>query len=205
MDIIVDQILQHDYLMEDNSYSEQLRIETIKSLPQTLTIKRQVKYQLDKSVDTLTQSKTHRVSRWKHLKYTFGIYYKRFKAQLRNAIFNIELWYDSMKTIEGHFGSGVAVYFKFLRWLFILNILLLVMTISFITIPQILFNNLQKEESEVIVINGSLVENFEGSAISHSNGISQANTNGRNVDDEFEFMDLLTAEVRFTSKLLIIK
>lgn len=48
-----------------------------------------------------------------------------------HAMKNIELWYGSMKTIEGHFGSAVGTYFKFLRWLFSLDLILLVLTFRF--------------------------------------------------------------------------
>lgn len=188
--------------MDDNPYAEQLRMETIKSLPQALTVKRQVKYRLKSNVESFTQSKAQSISRWKHMKYSIGNYYKRAKANMRNVIFNIELWYDSMKTIEGHFGSSVAVYFKFLRWLFVLNILLIVMTISFVTLPQILFNNIEAERNGTLISgsvnNGSSdvilqIVNFNGTF-----GIGKANKNQRDENSDFSFMDLLTAEVSCT-------
>lgn len=37
----------------------------------------------------------------------------------------------------GHFGSGVASYFIFLRWLFGINVVLTVMTGAFVVIPEV--------------------------------------------------------------------
>lgn len=37
----------------------------------------------------------------------------------------------------GHFGSGVASYFIFLRWLFGINVVLTIMTGAFIVIPEV--------------------------------------------------------------------
>lgn len=65
------------------------------------------------------------------------------KASIKNLAYTFELWYSSLKTIEGHFGSGVATYFKFLRWLFIINSIVAVLALSFIVLPQILYENLQ--------------------------------------------------------------
>uniref|UniRef100_A0A6I8RTN3 Transmembrane channel-like protein n=1 Tax=Xenopus tropicalis TaxID=8364 RepID=A0A6I8RTN3_XENTR len=47
-------------------------------------------------------------------------------------------WEMRIKKIESHFGSGVASYFIFLRWLFGINIVLTIMTGAFVVIPEIL-------------------------------------------------------------------
>lgn len=49
----------------------------------------------------------------------------------------MELWRNSLKTIEGNFGTGVVAYFLFLRWLMFLNLAIFVLIFSFIVIPQI--------------------------------------------------------------------
>lgn len=53
---------------------------------------------------------------------------KRTKQSIMSTLNSIELWYGSMKEIEGRFGSGVGTYFKFLRWLFGLNLALCVIS-----------------------------------------------------------------------------
>lgn len=80
---------------------------------------------------TLTnKSKQRQVSEVKRLKYKCGMWMNRTKFSTTNTVNNMELWYASMKKIEGHFGSAVGTYFKFLRWLFILNLLLVVMVVG---------------------------------------------------------------------------
>lgn len=109
-------------------------------MPQSLTVKRQIKSKLQRTVESNSKSKS--IGFWKRTKYSIGMWFNRRKIAIKNTISNLELWYGSLKTIEGHFGSGVAAYFKFLRWLFILNLLLITMAFSFVTIPQILFNSI---------------------------------------------------------------
>lgn len=49
----------------------------------------------------------------------------------------MELWRNSLKKIEGNFGTGVVAYFLFLRWLMFLNLAIFVLIFSFVVIPQI--------------------------------------------------------------------
>lgn len=44
-----------------------------------------------------------------------------------------------MKKVEGHFGTGVTSYFLFLKWIFLLNIPVFILTFGFVVLPQILF------------------------------------------------------------------
>jgi hypothetical protein len=46
-------------------------------------------------------------------------------------------WELKIKEIESHFGSVVASYFTFLRWLFWVNIVLGVVLISFVAVPEV--------------------------------------------------------------------
>lgn len=76
------------------------------------------------------KSRQRPIGEVKRLQYKFGMWLNRTKFSTTNTVNNIELWYASMKKIEGHFGSAVGTYFKFLRWLFGLNLLLLVMIVG---------------------------------------------------------------------------
>lgn len=50
----------------------------------------------------------------------------------------MELWRNSLKKIEGNFGTGVVAYFQFLRWLMFLNLLIFSIIFAFIILPQLI-------------------------------------------------------------------
>ncbi|KAG7220820.1 hypothetical protein INR49_017787, partial [Caranx melampygus] len=66
--------------------------------------------------------------------------YKNLLKKLSRVLYNIMVlfipWEVRIKKIESHFGSGVASYFIFLRWLFGINIVLTIMTGAFIVLPE---------------------------------------------------------------------
>ncbi|XP_033608829.1 transmembrane channel-like protein 5 isoform X2 [Cryptotermes secundus] len=134
---IVSEMEKDVTLMGDNPLSEQLRMETLREMPESLTIKRTIKRKLVKSVSQ--KSKHTPLSVWKRLKYRLSISLEKFSVAIRNLLYILELWYSSLKTIEGHFGSGVATYFRFLRLLFLLNTVVFVISFGFIVIPQLLY------------------------------------------------------------------
>ncbi|XP_030761789.1 transmembrane channel-like protein 2 [Sitophilus oryzae] len=61
-----------------------------------------------------------------------------WKRELTNMSMWFIPWELKIKEIESHFGSVVASYFIFLRWLFWVNIVIAVVIISFVTIPEII-------------------------------------------------------------------
>lgn len=63
------------------------------------------------------------------------------KQNMRDVLFSMELWYYGIRMIEGHFGSGVATYFRFLRWLFVMNVFVSIVILGFVVIPQALYSN----------------------------------------------------------------
>ncbi|KPP78372.1 transmembrane channel-like protein 3-like, partial [Scleropages formosus] len=63
---------------------------------------------------------------------------KKLSRLLYNILVLFIPWEVRIKKIESHFGSGVASYFIFLRWLFGINIVLTIMTGAFIVLPELL-------------------------------------------------------------------
>uniref|UniRef100_A0AAY4BCG8 Transmembrane channel-like protein n=1 Tax=Denticeps clupeoides TaxID=299321 RepID=A0AAY4BCG8_9TELE len=63
---------------------------------------------------------------------------KKLSRVLYNLVVLFVPWEMRIKKIESHFGSGVASYFIFLRWLFGINIVLTIMTGAFIVLPELL-------------------------------------------------------------------
>ena len=58
---------------------------------------------------------------------------------MKEFAYSLELWRSLLKKVEGHFGTGVTSYFLFLKWIFLLNIPVFILTFGFVVIPQILF------------------------------------------------------------------
>ncbi|KAG8296205.1 Transmembrane channel-like protein 5 [Homalodisca vitripennis] len=134
-DQIASEIEQNEQLMDDTPLAEKLRMEALREMPQNLTVKRTVKVKLSNSVSM--KSKHRPISCLKLSKYQIGIFFSRLHLTMRDVFSSWELWYSSLKEIEGHFGSGVAAYFKFLRWLFFMNLFVCIISLSFVVIPNI--------------------------------------------------------------------
>ncbi|XP_063806956.1 transmembrane channel-like protein 2-A [Pseudophryne corroboree] len=62
----------------------------------------------------------------------------KFKRDFENFKTSCIPWEMKIKEIESHFGSSVASYFIFLRWMYGLNIVLLSMVLGLIIIPELL-------------------------------------------------------------------
>ncbi|XP_052759319.1 transmembrane channel-like protein 6 isoform X2 [Galleria mellonella] len=132
-DIIVRDMELDDRLMKNSPVSEERRREALRELPRGLTIKRHVRAKLSASVSLRSKRP---ISFWKRLKYRTSFAIKKLRDRLLNLVFSVELWYRSIRTIEGHFGSAVGTYFYFLRALFIMNVFLMLMVVAFVVIPQ---------------------------------------------------------------------
>ncbi|XP_037367286.1 transmembrane channel-like protein 3 [Talpa occidentalis] len=64
--------------------------------------------------------------------------WRRLARRASNCARAFVPWETRIKRIESHFGSGVASYFIFLRWLVGLNIVLAAMTGAFVVVPELI-------------------------------------------------------------------
>lgn len=128
IDQLTQEIEKHDHLMEDNIKSEQLRINTIKSMPQSLSAKRAIRARLSRTINRRSHlSSNNNNSAIKNIKF-YPVYFWRKVCVAYRQTFNYDVWYGSMKDIEGHFGSKICVFFKILRYLVMLNLFVAILT-----------------------------------------------------------------------------
>ncbi|XP_066141953.1 transmembrane channel-like protein 7 [Euwallacea fornicatus] len=133
--IIVSKMEKDHTLMENTPEAEELRRTALRDMPQSLTLKRCVKDKLSKSVSGKSNKKSLTV--WRTFKYRTSMAFAKLKLDIKDLGYSLELWYGPLKQIEGNFGTGVASFFKFLRWLFILNLLMALISVGFIVMPKV--------------------------------------------------------------------
>uniref|UniRef100_S4R879 Transmembrane channel-like protein n=1 Tax=Petromyzon marinus TaxID=7757 RepID=S4R879_PETMA len=68
-------------------------------------------------------------SQWKSL--------KRLNTLVKSWLKGLVLWRSSIHQIEGKFGTGIQAYFSFLRFLVVLNAVIFLLMLCFVTVPAI--------------------------------------------------------------------
>ncbi|XP_054276492.1 transmembrane channel-like protein [Macrosteles quadrilineatus] len=71
-------------------------------------------------------------------------HWQHTKRELANLLNTLIPWEIRIKEIESHFGSVVASYFTFLRWLFWVNLVTAVILIVFVAVPELVMSNPEK-------------------------------------------------------------
>ncbi|XP_046391532.1 transmembrane channel-like protein [Ischnura elegans] len=75
-------------------------------------------------------------------------HWQRLRRELVNAAAFLIPWEQRIKEIESHFGSVVASYFTFLRWLFWVNLVIATLLIAFVITPEEFLVGREHEESD---------------------------------------------------------
>ncbi|KAL5011904.1 hypothetical protein ScPMuIL_010455 [Solemya velum] len=65
-------------------------------------------------------------------------FWRRVKRETSNFIASVVPWDMRIKQIESHFGSVVASYFVFLRWILWINVWLMLLPLCFVIIPELI-------------------------------------------------------------------
>lgn len=84
-------------------------------------------------------------------------HWQHTKRELANLMNVLIPWEIRIKEIESHFGSVVASYFTFLRWLFWVNLVTAVVLIVFVTVPEV------SEAMGIVLCRGKRLRNAETS------------------------------------------
>lgn len=75
------------------------------------------------------------------------------RRELANISTVLIPWEHRIKEIESHFGSVVASYFTFLRWLFWVNIVIAAVLIAFVISPELIaFKHDNKNDSRKVML-----------------------------------------------------
>eukprot|EP00795_Rhopilema_esculentum_P009578 gene9578-17333_t len=80
-----------------------------------------------------------KISGWKQFKYGISFRFGAAKDGIKGFFKDIDIWKSNLKPVEGKFGSGVLSYFLFLRWLFLLDLVITVMILAFVLAPQLMY------------------------------------------------------------------
>jgi len=112
---------------EERTWEE---IMQIKAMPVNMAQKKEMKMKLQNAtklrLQGLDQLKWQRRKLWTQLRQSWSETWNK-----------LELWKNSMKSIEGHLGTGVVAYFLFIKWLMFLNLGISILVGLFIMVPAV--------------------------------------------------------------------
>ncbi|CAN7940258.1 unnamed protein product, partial [Ixodes hexagonus] len=125
-------------LKAESEQSGTAAMETLRDFKQSLTLKRSVKRRLTSSRGD--RNAQQHVAWWRRTRYGFAMGVQRIKYSISDLMSHLDLWHSHLKDIQGNFGSGVTSYFLFLRRMFLLNLLMSILLMGFVTVPQIIYD-----------------------------------------------------------------
>uniref|UniRef100_A0A182MBV0 TMC domain-containing protein n=1 Tax=Anopheles culicifacies TaxID=139723 RepID=A0A182MBV0_9DIPT len=121
------------------------------SMKRKLRLVQQAKSYITRHEGALQEHFTSRTAR--SLLAQFNIFLTTKWQQLLRELANLATylipWESRIKEIESHFGSVVASYFTFLRWLFSVNIVISVLLVVFIMVPEEIYVDPVKAKCDI--------------------------------------------------------
>lgn len=108
----------------------------IKDLPISMSQKKEQKAKLQSATKLRLQG--YEQFKWQRRKM-----YKQMQSQWKETYSKFELWKKSLREIEGNFGTGVVSFFRFIKWLMYLNIVIFILMFVFVVLPTLLSEILQ--------------------------------------------------------------
>lgn len=85
------------------------------------------------------------LSRWRLFLYDLQQWWYLKRTRRRDPV---PVWRNAIKAIEGQFGTGMASFFVFLRWLFLLNTVLAAVYLAFVVAPMAVNFNYDRDITE---------------------------------------------------------
>ncbi|XP_037074550.1 uncharacterized protein LOC119095802 [Pollicipes pollicipes] len=118
--------------------TEMRKNKRLRELTVSLTVKRLVRQRLEQNLEyqrsvqsrTRLQVLTDRLGRGLVLT-------KRHLADVHDLV---HIWHEQLKSIEGNFGQNVGLYFRFMRWLLVVNLEVLLVSVLFLVLPQLVLD-----------------------------------------------------------------
>ncbi|XP_071489426.1 transmembrane channel-like protein 7 [Diadema antillarum] len=136
LDTMVDEILSNPSLTEGTSRGTLRRRNTIRQISGTIDTRRRVREQVKRESRGRKEKSLGLCTYWF---YELAYKWESFVESLSDFTYSLELWRNSIKEIEGNFGSGVTSYFLLLKWLLLLNIPVFFLSLGFISTPQFIY------------------------------------------------------------------
>lgn len=108
-------------------------------MPVSMAQKREMKAQLQNATKLRLQGFDQ--FKWQRRKMC-----QQIKIKWSEWLVKMELWRNSLRTIEGNCGTGVVAYFHFLRWLILLNLSIFILILIFAVLPQIILSPINQDD-----------------------------------------------------------
>lgn len=212
VDEITEAMEGDEKLMSDDVDGEIMRRETVRELSKPLRVKKEIRRRLT-ARRSFTRAASHNISGFKQFKYSMSMYWYKVRQSVEDTFHDYSLWHKELKEIEGMFGTGVGSYFRFLRYLFILNFVITVLVCGFLLTPQLLQrmnskgvdsdirnNKSESSASSPQVGHNTYTLNIQEKSVSHVDSIvDKISCQPLTYLESFNFLDLITGAGWFSN------